>query len=55
MEELVVEGVQTDAAFLHLLTYHREFLKGGADTGFWERNHEEIERWMKEGAAEHEA
>ena len=55
LEELVVEGVQTDAAFLHLLTYHREFLKGGADTGFWERNHEEIERWMKEGAAEHEA
>ena len=55
LEELVVEEVQTDAAFLHLLTYHREFLKGGADTGFWERNHEEIERWMKEGAAEHEA
>ena len=49
LEELVIEGINTNAEFMHLLTYHPEFIKGNYNTGFWEKNHKTIESWIKEG------
>ena len=49
LEELVIEGIETNTEFMHLLTYHPEFIRGRYNTSFWEGNHEEIEQWLKEG------
>lgn len=49
LEELVIEGINTNAEFMHLLTYHPEFIKGNYNTGFWGKNHKTIESWIKEG------
>ena len=49
LEELVIDGIETNVEFMHLLTYHPDFIKGKYNTGFWEKNHEEIEGWLKEG------
>lgn len=46
LEELIIEGIETNAEFMHLLTYHPDFILGHYNTGFWEKNHEEIESWM---------
>ena len=34
LEELVIEGVKTNAEFMHLLTYHPQFIRGNYDTSF---------------------
>ena len=52
LEELVIQGVETNADLMHLVTFHPDFIKGKYDTGFWEKNHEELESWMKEGLKE---
>ena len=49
LEELIIEGVKTNREFMHLLTYHKDFIRGNYNTGFWEKNHTEIEKWLKEG------
>lgn len=49
LEELIIEGVETNADLMHLVTYHPDFIRGNYDTGFWEKNHEELEDWMREG------
>ena len=49
LEELIIEGVETNAEFMHLLTYHPEFIKGNYDTSFWEKYNEEISEWYMEG------
>lgn len=49
LEELIIEGIQTNFEFMHLLTYHPEFIKGNYNTGFWEANHETIQKWMEDG------
>ena len=53
LEELVIDGIETNAEFMHLLTYHCDFIKGKYNTGFWEKNHEEIEGWLEEGLRSH--
>ncbi len=45
LEELIIDGVRTNAEFMHLLTYHPAFLKGHYNTGFWEENQETIRKW----------
>lgn len=45
LEELIIEGIDTNAEFMHLLTYHPSFIKGNYNTGFWEENHKTIENW----------
>ena len=52
LEELISEGIKTNLEFMHLLTYHSDFIKGGYNTGFWEKNHETIDKWMEEGIKE---
>lgn len=49
LEEMIIEGVETNQEFMHLLTYHPDYIRGNYNTGFWEKNHETIEMWMKEG------
>lgn len=49
LEELMVEGVQTNTEFMHLLTYHPEFIRGRYDTSFWEKYSETIMQWNEEG------
>ncbi len=44
LEELIIEGVETNADFMHLLTFHPAFITGKYDTSFWEKHHEELER-----------
>lgn len=52
LEELVIEGVETNLEFMHLLTYHPAFIKGNYNTGFWEENNETIRKWLEEGTNE---
>ncbi|MGN0161682.1 MAG: acetyl-CoA carboxylase biotin carboxylase subunit [Lachnospiraceae bacterium] len=49
LEELIVDGIKTNADFMHLLTYHPEFIKGNYNTSFWEKNSETIQGWLEEG------
>ena len=49
LEELIIDGIETNASFMHLLTFHPDFIKGKYSTAFWENNHEEIEQWRKQG------
>jgi acetyl-CoA carboxylase biotin carboxylase subunit len=49
LEELVIDGVKTNAEFMHLLMYHPVFIKGNYNTAFWEENSELIEQWQREG------
>lgn len=49
LEELIIDGVKTNAEFMHLLTYHPEFIKGTYHTGFWDSYHEQINTWLEEG------
>lgn len=49
LEELIIEGVNTNQDFMHLLTYHPDFIRGDYNTGFWEKNNETISKWMQEG------
>lgn len=49
LEELVIEGVITNAEFNYLLLYHPDFIKGNYNTGFLEKHIEEILEW-DEGA-----
>ena len=49
LEELIIEGIETNAEFMHLLTFHPDFIKGKYSTAFWENNHEEIEQWLEQG------
>lgn len=53
LEELIIEGVETNAEFMHLLTYHPDFIRGNYNTGFWEKNHETIENWDEERMNSH--
>ena len=49
LEELIIEGIETNAEFMNLLTYHPEFIRGSYNTSFWEKNSDMICQWYKEG------
>ncbi len=49
LEELMIEGVETNTEFMHLVAYHPDFIRGRYDTSFWEKNSETIFRWNEEG------
>lgn len=49
LEELIIEDLKTNAEFMHLLTYHPEFIRGSYNTSFWERNSDTIMKWYEEG------
>lgn len=49
LEEIIIDGVETNADYMHLLTYHPEFIRGNYTTAFWEKNSETIDKWLKDG------
>lgn len=49
LEELIIDGVATNAEFMHLLTYHKDFIKGNYNTSFWDENSETIKSWQRKG------
>jgi len=49
LEELVIEGMDTNAQFMYLLMYHPSFIKGNYNTSFWDAHNEEINKWLEEG------
>ena len=50
LEELVIEGVPTNARQMYMLTYEPEFILGSFDTSFWKKSEERIkertEKWI---------
>ncbi|MGN0318071.1 MAG: acetyl-CoA carboxylase biotin carboxylase subunit [Lachnospira sp.] len=54
LEELIIDGVKTNLEFMHLLTYHPDFIRGNYNTGFWEKNNETIIKWLQEGLKQDE-
>lgn len=49
LEELLVDGIETNAEYMHLLTYHPQFIRGNYDTSFCEVHGDTIQQWLKEG------
>lgn len=54
LEELIIDGVKTNQDFMHLLTYHPDFIRGNYNTGFWEKNNQTIFKWLEEGLKQDE-
>lgn len=48
LEELVIEGIITNAQFQYILMYHPVFIKGKYNTGFMEQHMDEIMDWKYE-------
>lgn len=49
LEELILEGISTNAEFMYLLMYHPAFIKGNYNTAFWDEHSETIMKWEEEG------
>ena len=49
LEELVVEGVATNAELAHLILYHPDYIKGAYDTGFIGQHLDELLKWSAAG------
>ena len=45
LEEMTVEGINTNLEFLYLLMFNPDYLSGHVDTGFLEKDAEAIIRW----------
>lgn len=48
LEELTVEGVETNIDFLYLILHHPDYLLGNVDTAFLERDMEQLLKWDKD-------
>ena len=48
LEEMTVEGINTNLEFLYLLMFNPDYLSGHVDTGFLEKDAEAIIRWGEE-------
>lgn len=46
LEELVIEGIKTNAEFMHMLTFHPQFINGNYNTGFYQENGQTITEWL---------
>ena len=52
LEELIIEGIETNAPIMHLLMFHETFVKGAYNTHFWEEHSGTLLRWNQEGNAD---
>ena len=43
LEEIIIDGIRTNAHLMYLLTYQAEFIKGGYDTSYWGRVEKDLE------------
>lgn len=48
LEELIIDGITTNADLAHLIMHHPDFIKGRYNTGFIEKNLDDILSWVKE-------
>ncbi|MDD5867454.1 MAG: acetyl-CoA carboxylase biotin carboxylase subunit, partial [Lachnospiraceae bacterium] len=48
LEEMTVDGIETNINFLYLILFHNDFLVGNVDTAFLEKNTDAIIRWGEE-------
>lgn len=48
LEEMIIGGIETNDKFQYLILFHPEFIKGRYDTGFIEKNLEELLEWGKD-------
>ncbi len=48
LEEIMIDGVETNIEFLFLLSFNPDFLKGQYDTGFLEENTEGLLEWDRQ-------
>lgn len=48
LEEMIIGGIAANDKFQYLILFHPEFIKGRYDTGFIERNLEELLEWSKD-------
>ncbi len=49
LEEIMIEGVDTNIEFLFLLTFNPDFIKGSYDTSFMEKNTKGLLEWNRAG------
>ena len=49
LEEIMIEGVDTNIEFLFLLTFNPDFIKGTYDTSFMEKNTKGLLEWNRAG------
>ncbi len=54
LDELIIDGIGTNAELMHLVTYHPDFILGTYNTGFWEKNQGELGEWLRKGSLGHE-
>jgi acetyl-CoA carboxylase biotin carboxylase subunit len=47
LEELIIEGIHTNADMMHLIFFHPEYVKGNFDTSFWEEHQAELMEWNR--------
>lgn len=52
LEELIIEGIETNGSLMHLLLFHKNFIKGDYNTHFWEEHSETLLQWNREGNAD---
>ena len=52
LEELIIEGVETNGGLMHLLMFHKKFIKGDYNTHFWEEHSKTLLQWNREGNAD---
>ena len=45
LEEMVIQGYPTNIEFLHVILHHTDFIKGNYNTGFIEKNMQELLEW----------
>jgi acetyl-CoA carboxylase biotin carboxylase subunit len=48
LEEMTIEGIDTNIDFLYLILFNNDYLTGNIDTGFLEKNTDAIIRWGEE-------
>lgn len=48
LEEIIIDGIKTNAHLMYLLTYKSEFIRGGYDTSFWKSVEKELEKELTE-------
>lgn len=52
LEELMIDGIDTNADLAHLILYHPSYIKGTYDVGFIEQNLEQLLAWPDSDAEE---
>lgn len=48
LEEIIIDGIQTNAHLMYLLTYQPEFIRGGYDTSYWGKIESTLQNELQE-------